>query len=265
VTLLDRLERHLGQFAITGLIRYVVMLNALVYLMVRLNPENISILIFDRDLILHGQIWRVFSWIFIPTTFSLLWILPFLWFTWWMGDCLEETWGAFRLNVYYFLGVAGCVVAAFIFNVGGGDFNIVLNLTLLFATATLAPDLEILLFYILPMKLKWIALISLIFPSYGPLSGPLYNVVFGDPALKTATILCLTNYLVFFGPSLLRQAQHNRETQARRARFEAAKTPDEETLHRCAVCGLTEATAPDMDFRVAADGREYCTTHLPGK
>ena len=75
-------------------------------------------------------------------------------------------------------------------------------------------------------------------------------------------IMCLGNYLIFFGPSFIRRTRENRQTVKRRAKFEGAKD-DSPTLHRCEACGITEATDPHADFRVAIDGREYCTKHLP--
>lgn len=251
---LDNLERRFGKFAIPGLIRYVVALNALVFLLYLLQ-WNVGIFQFDRDAIAAGQIWRAFTWIFIPTTTSLLWIIFYLMFTWWIGDCLEATWGTFRLNVYYFLGFSGCVASGLIFGAAGG--NSMLTLTLLLAAATLAPNLEVLLFGIIPLKLKWIAAIGLIFPVMVVLGGGL--------AGAAIVILCLGNYLLFFGPSLLRQARTNHESGIRRAKFQQNSRPESEALHRCEACGRTELSNPDLDFRVSSDGHEYCSEHLPAR
>ncbi len=253
MTLLDRLERHLARFAIPGLIRYVVMLNALVYLLQLVTPDYLSYLTLDRAAIAHGQVWRLVSWIFIPASASPLFMLIYLMSTWWLGDILEATWGTFRMNAYYLLGMAGCIASALIFGISGE--NVMLNLTLLLATATVAPNLQVLFFFVIPVKLKWIAMIAMVFP--------MLSLLFGDMATRAVTILCLANYVIFFGPKLIREARQNRQTQQRRARFEAAKLPVEQTLHRCAVCGLTEVADPDADFRVASDGREYCMSHLP--
>jgi hypothetical protein len=252
VTLLDRLERHLSRFAIPHLIRYVVVLNALVFILVSLDPKYISALVLDREAILQGQVWRLVSWIFIPDTLSPIWVIFYLMVVWWTGDLLENTWGTFRLNAYYFLGMFFCVASALIFGASGG--NVFLNLSLFLAVATLLPNLEILFLLVIPLKLKWVALISLLWPAYILITGPL--------AVKMIVIMCMGNYLLFFGPSFLRWSRENRGTYLRRAKFEAAKD-DSPTLHRCEVCGITEATDPHADFRVASDGKEYCTMHLP--
>lgn len=251
--MIDRLERLLSRFAIPGLIRYVVALNALVFILVRLNPDYAQVLALDRTAILNGEVWRVVSWIFLPQTTSFFWIFFYLMFTWWLGDLLEGSWGVFRLNAYYFLGMALCIASALLF--GASEGNLFLNLSLFLAVATLAPNLEIMLFFVLPVKIKWVALFSLLFPAAVLLLGSL--------AEKMVVVMCLGNYLVFFGPGYFRGARDRRQVSGRKMRFQAAKLPENEPLHRCAACGATEHSRPDADFRVAADGTEYCTAHLP--
>ncbi len=243
----------LSRLAIPGLIRYVVMLNALVYLLILLKRPIVELIALDPALVMQGQVWRLVTWIFIPTTTSMLWIFFYLAFTWWVGDMLEATWGTARLNLYYFLGWAGCTAATFFLGPNFG--NLILNFSLILALATLAPDLEI-LFFFFPMKLKWLALLSLVFP-WG------FLFVGGGASTQAAIGLCLINYLSFFGPQLFRQARNRREVEMRRARFESAKREVAPTLHRCETCGITESSHPEAEFRVADDGREYCAAHLP--
>ena len=102
---------------------------------------------------------------------------------------LEGTWGTFRLNAYYFLGMFFCVASALIFGASGG--NMFLNLSLFLAVATLAPNMEILFLLVIPLKLKWVALISLLWPAY--------ILVTGSLPVKMIVIMCLGNYLIFFG------------------------------------------------------------------
>jgi hypothetical protein len=254
VTLLDWLERHLSRFAIPRLIRYVVALNALVFILLTLDPKYVSVLVLDRDAILQGQVWRLVSWIFIPDTLSPIWVIFYLMVVWWTGELLEGTWGTFRLNAYYFLGMFFCVASALIFGASGG--NMFLNLSLFLAVATLAPNMEILFLLVIPLKLKWVALISLLWPAY--------ILVTGSLPVKMIVIMCLGNYLIFFGPSLIKRSRENRQTLQRRSKFEATKDSSP-TLHRCEACGITEATDPHADFRVANNGKEYCTRHLPNE
>lgn len=253
MTILDKLERSIGGFAIPGLMRYVVALNALVFILLQLNPEYIQLLILDPSLVVQGQVWRLLTWIFIPTTTSFLWILFYLMFTWWSGDMLEATWGTFRLNLYYLLGFLGSTLAAFLF--GGSGGNELLTFSLLLALATVAPDMEI-LFFFLPLKLKWVAIISLVYP---------WGLMFvaGGPGIKAVILTCLLNYFVFFGPQFFRNLRDQKSSAVRRAKFEAAKMPESEAIHKCQVCGVTELSNPGAEFRVAGDGHEYCSDHLP--
>lgn len=253
MTFLDRLEKSLGRFAIPGLIRYVVALNALVFLLITLEPGYKAVLDLDHGAVLRGEVWRLVTWIFIPETTGIFWILFYLLFTWWIGDMLESNWGAFRLNAYYLLGMALCIASAFLFGVSGGNFF--LNLSLFLAVATLAPNFEILLFLILPVKMKWVALFSLALPVLYLLFGPL-------PA-KMMVVMCLGNYLLFFGPAFLRNRMDQHHTATRRARFQPPKSSD--ALHRCESCGATEISHPDLEFRVTATGQEFCLDHLPVK
>lgn len=251
--MIERLERSLSRFAIPGLIRYIVALNALVFILVSQNPGFAQFLVLDRGAIMQGEVWRLVTWIFLPTTQSFFWIIFYLMFTWWLGDLLEGSWGTFRLNAYYFLGMALCIGSALTF--GASQGNLYLNLSLFLAVATLAPNLEILLFLVLPVKIKWVALFSLIFPAFVLLFGPL--------AEKMVVVMCLGNYLIFFGPAFFKGTLDSHKTRERRQRFEAAKLPVDAPLHSCAVCGATERTHPDAEFRVSSDGNEYCTDHLP--
>jgi membrane associated rhomboid family serine protease len=251
VTILDRLERHFSRFAIPGLIRYVVACNAMVFVLFLTKQPIIEWLTLDPTLILQGQVWRLVTWIFIPNTDSLFFILFFLMFTWWLGDMLEAAWGSFRLNIYYLLGMAGGTLAAFIFGASAGNY--LLTFSMLLALATLAPDEQI-LFLFFPLKLKWVACISLL-----PLG---YNFVTGGVAMQMMIAMCLLNYFIFFAPRLLQQMRSTKQVATRRARFQAASLPDE-TLHLCATCGITEITHPEVNFRVASNGHEYCADHLP--
>ena len=253
MSILNRLERHLSPFAIPGLIRYVAALNALVFVLLTLNPEYIRVLELNRHLVLQGQVWRLISWLFIPTTDSFLFIFFFLSFLWFMGDILEATWGTFRLNLYYVLGAFLITLTAFVFNISLG--NQMLCFSLLLAAATIAPEEQIQYFFI-PIKLKWAALISLAWP-WG------FHFIDGPMGLRCVILVSLGNYFLFFGPALIRQWRDQRSTAIRRAKFEAARVSDEETLHRCTTCGITEVSNPEADFRVAPNGHEYCLRHLP--
>ena len=266
MSLLDRLESRYGRYAIPGLIRYVVALNALVYILIKLNPDFGLELILWPQKILQGEVWRLVTYIFIPQFGG---IFPeffnaamYMIFLWWVGNGLEHALGAFRLNLYYFIGMAGITAASFfevIVNndiVGGGFSAAILNTSLLFAFAQFYPDEVIFFMYILPLKVKWLAWLAA--------AGLIYQFMArGDWSYGVSLAAALANYLIFFGPEIYRNARTRQQVAERRRKFEAAKMPDTRTLHECAVCHRTEVTNPDLEFRVARDGQEYCKDHLP--
>ena len=258
---LDTLELKFGRYAIHGLIRIIVALNAMVFVLYLSNPHFLELLYLDPGLVMQGQIWRLVSYIFIPSL-GQWWLMPdYLWlafwllFIWMMGDGLEHAWGSFKLNVYYLIGMFGTTVAAFVF---GTNFNNgLLNLSLLFAFATLYPDYPIRLFLVIPVKIKWMAWFS-----FGLL---VFGFVTGSLSFRMATLATMANYLIFFGPEIVRMTRHRSTVAKRRQRFKLDARRDDEAMHHCSVCKRTEITNPDLEFRVSTDGNEYCLEHLPSK
>src|SRR5678815_1552066 len=129
MTLLDKLERRFGFLSVPGLILIVFCFTALVYVLVFLNWGFESFLTLDPTLILRGQVWRLVTYIFLPQTFSPLWMLLALWFLWFIGEGLERAWGPFRLTLYFVVGMIGTTIAAFFF---GSNFSNGMLITSLF-------------------------------------------------------------------------------------------------------------------------------------
>lgn len=252
----NRLWSRLGRLApwlgTPGLLKAVVLLNALTFLLVNLEPAYAGVLKLDPAKILEGELWRLVTYIFIPQTESWFWIFFLLMFMWFLAGSLEEHWGALKLNTFYLLGMTGCTIAAFFF--GGGSSNTFLNLSLFFAFATIAPNYEIFLFLIVRVKVKYIAWV---------LAG-IYLLQFALLPLsaKMAMVASMANYLLFFAPSYAREVRARRRSEHRLREFQAG-TP--ESVHQCRTCQRTEISHPELDFRVAADGEEYCIEHLPGR
>lgn len=256
---LDKLERRFGFLAIPGLIRIVIVFTALVWGLMWLNPSFRSALDLDPVRIRQGEVWRLVTYIFIPRgvgtsgVMQPLWVLLFLWFLWFIGEGLEQAWGAFRLTLYFVVGMMGTTVAAFFF--GARFSNSMLYASLFFAFARFYPDQVIYLFFILPAKIKWIAWVSAALLLFG--------FVVGTNSYRMALVAALANYFIFFGPEIIHDARHRGEVSARRKRYAQSSRSEAEPLHKCAVCGATELSDPNLDFRVARDGEEYCMAHLP--
>jgi hypothetical protein len=254
---IDRAEAKLGHLAIPGLLRYVAGFNALCFVLIKVNPHFLEFLYLNPDLVMQGQIWRLLTFIFIPSFGGFLpdWLgaaMYILYFIW-IGDGLEQAMGEFRLTLFYVVGMIGTAIAAFIANADPSGF--LLNTSLLFAFARFYPDVTIYLFLVLPVKVKWMAWVSAALVLLGFVGGPW--------AYRAAVIAALGNFFIFFGRDIFQEAQHRQEVSGRRRRFEKEVASSAEALHCCAVCGRTELNAPDLDFRVTQDGQEYCTEHLP--
>ena len=258
---LNTLELKYGRYAIHGLIRIVVALNALVFVMYLTNPAFLKLLYLDSELIMKGQVWRLVTYVFIPAL-GRWWLMPdYLWLTFWllflwlMGEGLEHAWGPFKLNCYYLIGMIGTTIATFCF--GYSFNNYILNISLLFAFATLYPNYIINLFLVLPIKIKWIAWFSL--------ASLCLSFLEGNAALRMSILASLANYLIFFAQDVLQIVRHRSAVVSRRQRFQRDLMGEEDSMHRCKVCNRTEISDPDLDFRVSADGNEYCVDHLPAK
>jgi membrane associated rhomboid family serine protease len=250
---MDKLEKHIGFIAIPGLIRILVGFNALVFLLVWLDPAYVSVLDLDPPRIMHGQVWRLLTYIFIPQTLSPLWIIFVLWFLWWIGEGLERALGPFRLTLYFLIGMIGNTVAAFFF--GSNFANSMLIASLFYAFARFYPDEVMYVMFILPLKIKWVAWVMALFLFIG--------LFVGTMEYRMAVVAALSNYLIFFGPEIIHDARHRKEVKTRRLKYESSSRSEAEALHKCAVCGATELTDPNLEFRVARDDEEYCVPHLP--
>jgi hypothetical protein len=254
---IDRAEAKFGHLAISGLLRYIAALNALCFVLIKLNPQFAGLLVLDPALVREGQVWRLVTFIFIPAVGGQLldWLFAamYILFLVTLADGLDQAMGSFRLMLFYLLGMAGTAVAAFITNANLGAF--LLNASLLFAFARFNPDLTMYVMFVLPLKMKWIAWILGAFVSLGFLGGTW--------GYRAAVIAALGNFFLFFGRDIFQEVKHRQEVSGRRERFEKARVSDEEALHQCTVCGRTELVAPELDFRVARDGEEYCSEHLP--
>lgn len=257
---IDSLERKFGRYAIPGLVRIIVALNAIVFIIYKIEPAFVYSLVLVPQLVLQGQVWRLVTYLFIPDVggspaYDTLFVILYLWFMWFIGQGLEDAMGTFKLNLFYLIGMIGTTVAALFF---GGDYSsAMLNSTLFFAFARFYPDLQIYVMLVLPVKVRWMAWVL------GALL--LYGFVKEGASYRIAVIVAFSNYLIFFGPEIWREAGHRTEVAQRRRRFVKAAPAEDEALHRCKVCGRTEITNPTLEFRVAADGNDYCVEHLPKK
>ncbi|MBK8093127.1 MAG: hypothetical protein IPK32_14350 [Verrucomicrobiaceae bacterium] len=163
------------------------------------------------------------------------------------GRGIEQAWGAFRVTAYilgWFLSSAVCGLA-----LGVTPGGALLAQTILFAFAVLYPNEELLLFFILPVKVKWIALVSAGFTLFQVVENPFYLLLVIPGTL---------NFLVAFGPDFIKGRLRHKKVADRRAQHQAAQAPEGSSFHQCRVCQKTELDDAALEFRVMADGEEIC-------
>lgn len=166
---LSRLELRYGRYAISNLTLYIAGLNLAVFLLSMFMGGTgiVGLLTLNPERVINGiQIWRLITFVFIPETFSILWILFSVYLIYMLGATLERYWGTFKLNVYYFVGMLGSIIAAFITYIFAGAGNMTgyyLNMSLFLAYATLFPEQEFMIFFILPVKVKYLGMLDAAF------------------------------------------------------------------------------------------------------
>ena len=208
---LNKLERKYSHLAIKNLMYYIVFLNAIIYILILMDNTGsvIPLLTLNPELILQGEVWRLVSYIFIPPGASPIFIFFILYFYYMVGTGLEQEWGTFKFNLYYLIGMLGTTVATFI--TGGGVTAIYLNLSLFLAFAYIYPNFEVLLFLLLPVKVKYLAWLNWFFIGFTVVSGTL-------PA-KVAALVSIANFLLFFGKDIYKNLQRRQQVNRNRNKF----------------------------------------------
>ena len=252
--LFNRLERALGRYAIPHLPLYFVMGQVLFWAVSFLgyfDLERISLL---PVAVRYGEFWRLGTFLFLPPSSHPV-FLAFVWYLFHlMGSALEDYWGVFRFNLFILLGWALTVAVAFL-TPGSYTPNLFLGGSVFLAFAFLNPEFEMLIFFILPVKIKWLALIQWVF--YG------YALLFGGWSVRLAVLAAVGNFLVFFAGDIVQRVKTGRRRMDYQARQAAARENDE-PRHQCVACGKNDRTHPREDFRYADDDRCYCAEHRPG-
>jgi hypothetical protein len=259
--LLARLERRFGRYA-PGNLTYALIGAQLVGLLIGLSaPDKVPLLTFEREAILAGEWWRVLSWLAIPPSFSPVWALFSLYWLYAVGTALESEWGAFKFLVYWLVGVVGTIGAAWVADAPAT--NTIFLMTLFLAFASLWPDYEIRVFFIIPIKVKWLALLDAAYILF--FIGQAHGLAVLQPIAGVA------NYLLFFGGALFDRARGFRRQAAQasaRSKLRAMKAGAAmPTNRRCAICGASNQD-PEVELRVcdcAKCGgvvRDLCLKHI---
>ncbi len=280
---LSKLERKFGRYAVPNLMYYIIILYAAGFVLNIVNPEfYYRYLSLNAQAVLHGQVWRIVTFIIQPPSDSLVFIVFALYLYYMIGQHLEQAWGAFRFNLYFFSGMLFHVIAALLAYAVTGlilPMSIwYLNMSLFFAFAALYPDVQFLVFFMIPVKVKYLALIDALYfiypvvqaflPAYG---GNAYLGIYYKANAMEA-VVSLLNFLIFFlgsrnmRPYSPKQRKRKREFQQN---IKRAQRPVQMyangARHMCAICKRTELDDPNLEFRYCSKcngNYEYCQDHL---
>lgn len=281
-------ERKFGKYAIQNLSFVLVICYAVGYLLELFDRSGllISYLTLNPYAILHGQVWRLVTWVLIPpSSGGLFFTLLMLYFYCSIGTSLERTWGTYRYNVYLFQGMLFTIVGSFLLmgycylfkpeisllgtvltvDTPNEYFTIIammfstyyINMSIFLAYAATFPNAQVLLMFIIPIRVKWLGIIYAVMLLFQFLGSTVYG--------KFAIGASLLNFIVFFLTS--RNMMHLNPKQIhRRQEFKRdVRRNTGITKHKCAICGRTEVDSPQMQFRFCSkcDGNyEYCEEHL---
>ena len=266
---LDKMERRFGRYAIRNLTMYLLAGYAIGYLLSFTMPQLLTYFTLEPALILKGQVWRLLSWVIIPPNDNIIFVIFMMLLYYSLGNTLESYWGAFRYNVYIFSGILFTVIGAFIVNglIGGitgfGSLysTYYINMSIFLACASIMPDYQLLLYGIIPIKMKWLAILDVVLLAVDTVQGGLI--------IRIVIIASLLNFIIFFFCNRNLRG-HSPKQAARRKKFQKQiSRPQNQYVggakHRCAVCGRTELDNPTLEFRYCSKcngNYEYCQDHL---
>ncbi len=293
---MSKFEKKFGKYAIPHLATLLIICYAAGYIIQLINSEFMYYLTLNPYAILHGQVWRLVTWIIVPPASGNIFLtFIMLYFYWSLGTTLEHIWGTYRFNVYMFSGIfftiigsfaamglvylfygeawglADPAVASLVFNAGSLFFNTEhINLAIFLAMAATLPDMQVLVMFIVPVKMKWMGIVYAVIAIWQFFT-PAQVIVGGMLVLdcsifnRAGILASLLNFIVFFltnktrlrsPKQIKRQVVYKREVQ---------HSTRANAHHKCAICGRTDETNPELEFRYCSKcngNYEYCQDHL---
>ena len=324
--LLDKMQKKFGKYAVPHLSAVIVGCYAVGYILRLINPNIIAYMYLDPYMILRGQVWRLITWLVIPPTATSIFTIIMLIFYFSIGRSLERAWGDFRYNVYIFGGILITIVSAFVMyfifmkvnpliaiQMGPAFSTYYICMSIFLAFAATFPNAVVLLYFVIPLKVKWLGLLYAAFLGYDAYK--FVRVIAAGAAVGwvylIAMLVSFVNFILFFfstrnmqriSPQEIKRrrefqqrmqegmrANQNRGAQgpysaggayggagaaggaaagrpnAQRGGNAAGGRPAGLPRHVCTVCGRTELTNPELEFRVCSKCggfHEYCQDHL---
>ncbi|MDO4478284.1 MAG: hypothetical protein Q4B73_04485 [Lachnospiraceae bacterium] len=317
---LSKMERKFGKNAVPHLTYVIIGCYVIGYLLLFLNPQIVPYMTLDPYAILHGEVWRIITWVIVPPSSFSIFTIIMLFFYLSIGRSLENAWGDFKYNLYIFGGMLLSLIGAFViyfafsaaghfepaslgYYIGASFQTYYICMSLLLAFAATFPDVQVLLYFIIPIKIKWLGVFYVViigFDIFQQIRAVMQGYI-GNLISILAILISLLNFIIFFliTRDFRRQAANRRRQAAFKKSYQqgqaarpirpnrpnvtygsGAPTSDgngaaagqngasaqaKTARHRCDICGKTDLTHPDMDFRYCsrcAGAHEYCSYHL---
>ncbi len=267
-------------FGIANLTMLLIMCYAVGYIIQLVNPGILAYLALDPYQILHGQVWRLVTWLIIPPSSFDFFTLIMLYFYFRIGSLLEQIWGTAKYSRYILGGIGFTVFASFLmlaylrFGMGlmgetleaySGLGSVVafstyyINLSIFMGYAATFPDMMILYMFFIPLKVKVLGIIDLLMLVYMFFTGTIFAKFAIGAALVNMALFLLTNKVAVSPKQFIRKQKFHQEYK------KAAHMQPAEARHKCAICGRTDETNPELEFRFCSKcngNYEYCSDHL---
>ncbi len=272
-----KLEQKYGRKAVPNVAKLFIAISIMGEVIAIANTESFYVnLCFDPGLILQGQIWRLFTWVLMPSgNLSSVWGLLFLFCLWMLAGNLEMYLGSFKMNFYFFgsiifFDIAGFIIYGIVYATVGVYMSIFLSFSytifsLYLMLGLFMPDAEVRLYFVLPLKMKWLVILYFVTYAY-----ELFNVfktgflfgIYGGSVIILSII-----WLLFFVFICKNRVSHKQKKRQRvyQANFEKPRPGSGIGHHKCVICGRTDETNPELTFRFCSKcsgAREYCNDHL---
>ena len=287
VIYMSNFEKKFGKYAIHNLTSVLIICYVIGFVIEYVSPEFLYMLTLDPYKILHGQVWRLVSWILVPPESFDLFTILMLYFYYSVGTALERTWGDYRYNMYLFMGMIFTVVGSFVamgmgylfygdlfavpgvaeqyIAVGSSWFSTYyINMSILLAFAATFPNAQVLLMFVVPVKMKWLGIAYGVYMGLVLLTGTNTGIGILDIFYRIAIIASLLNFVVFWCMSRGHIHMSPRQMKRRQEFKREVKVNTKVTKHKCAVCGRTDEEE-GLEFRFCSkcEGNyEYCQHHL---
>jgi hypothetical protein len=257
---IKKLERRLGRYAIPNLTMFLILGQVALYLMVIFGQGAVKpdVALIPGN-VLQGEVWRLITFLFVPPPVRPIFVLFYWYLFFLMGTALESHWGTFRYNLFLLAGTLATIGAAFAVAIGTGNANtettgLFLQGSVFLAFAFLYPNFVLHIMFILPVKIKWLALLTWFFYAR--------SIVMGDWTMRFMAAAAVANFFLFFGRDIYQRIKHGRRRMVMQTKLNSQKG---KPRHVCTTCGVTNLSDPKMRFRYCStcEGQcGYCMDHI---